>query len=120
VQTLKSLIEDKDGELKRSKKYMEKVKEEYVRKQNQDAEEVKKLQDRIFQLNLQLSANFLTERFDLQNDSQTGVQNASSTNEGVIRDQNKNLDELKRRNTELGRKTCTFLSKTRRTSRSTS
>ena len=34
VTALKSIIEDKETEIRRNKKYMEKVKEEYIRKQS--------------------------------------------------------------------------------------
>ena len=34
VTALKAIIEDKETEIRRNKKYMEKVKEEYIRKQS--------------------------------------------------------------------------------------
>ena len=49
---LKSIIEDKDTELSRNKNYVDKVKEQFVMKQNQDLEEIRRLNEIIFKLNL--------------------------------------------------------------------
>lgn len=60
VTTLKQIIEDKENELARYKKYMDDVKEEYQSKQTQDLNEIKRLNEIIFNQNMNLNAQILS------------------------------------------------------------
>lgn len=61
MSTLKTIIEDKESELERMKKYIQDVKDEYLKKQTQDLNEIKRLNDIIFKQNLNMNAMMMNE-----------------------------------------------------------
>ena len=80
-------------------------------KQNQDLEEIRRLNEIIFKLNLQLSANVLNERYDTQIESQPGQVAVSPHNDGLLRDQMRLIEDLKKQKLLLTSKNGIFFIK---------